>query len=637
MSEEEGGDSGRGKHMEELLAARASGDDALYKKLLKESIKEKKEALKAEKIEEKVERGALRGQRLKEKALSAGKAAGGAAVGAVAAAPGKIAAGAGRAGRGVAGAYNSANKSFMAAQEMAGQAVVGGVQAGSQSVKVLFVVVAILLHLYDLSRGFSLAGGHRTFMFTAYMLLAFWAGFGHYKSRFSRSTGEHFGVSVIAWGLPFIQLLPGFGSLGAIADNITVLMALTPVWFYYIAFNQKESEQAPPIIRKLAVLLLTLTVFMFFILALAGFALPDFLAPGGQMDVGGSLRNFWYGFKDSSSRIMGGFFDSGIFSPRRWQESLNQTFNPAAHFYSARVEKSEESTGVFIEDLVAPIDRFFLSSNFEVTLLANLNAETVFDTDIEVWPSCRLENYPYAFRGRVEDQNLPIRLNSNLDRPVRCTFQKHPNMTIGSHPAYLAATFDFETWAYITNTFVARSTIENYNAQGRDINRDLRIDRRSEAVFTDGPVMLAIDGDRLPIDIDPEAPTDDILQERLGFTVNNRWPQGKLVEVYEVQLIVPEPFTLNNCFPEGASDVVDGDPNTDDPDRQNVKTYVFSGEVFDDPRYDFKTVTCDLDFASAADANRVLAHGEKIPVTFVAIAKYKYAIEQSTTVTFTEG
>ncbi len=577
-------------------------------------------------------------QRRAKAAKLAGKVAGKAALGvgkAALAAPGAALRGVGSLGRGTAGAYNSLNKGFMAAQEATLEAAKVGYVATKATVSGLFVLFAVLLHLYDLLHGFSLAGGHRAFMFTAYMLLAFWAGFGHYRTRFSRATAEHFAVSVIAWGLPYIQLLPGFGRLGTVADNIVVLLALTPVWFYYVAFN--PTMQAPPIVQKLGILLLTVTVFLFFILALTRVSIPSAMTPGGQVNVGAALRNFWSNVRSSSADIYKQFWDSGFLSVRSWRTSLNNTFNPAAHFYTGRVEESDVMTGVFIEDLRAPIDEFFLDSDFTITLLANLNAETVFDKDIEVWPSCRLEAVPNAYRGHVEEQSLPIRLNNRLDRPVRCTFRKHANMSAGPYAAYLAATFDFETWAYITDTFVARSTIENYNAQNRDINADLHIPQRSEAVYTDGPVMLAIDGDRQPIDIDPTATGGNILQQRLGFTLQNRWPQGRLMEVYEVQLIVPKPFRLNNCFPQAPARVVDGDPNTDDAERQDVRTYIFRGEVFDDPRYDFKTVTCDLDLASPADARRVLSHGEKVPVTFVAIAKYKYAIEESTTITLVEG
>jgi hypothetical protein len=236
-----------------------------------------------------------------------------------------------------------------------------------------------------------------------------------------------------------------------------------------------------------------------------------------------------------------------------------------------------------------------------------------FVEEIVVEPSCYIEK---VANGIVEPSHLDI-FGEEHDT-LSCTFS---GLQKGSYTAKVGASFNFETWAYVTYTFVDIDTKRSLEMQGKNVNYELDIDPLPNAVFTNGPVMLGMASmvDQ-PIGVDTAYNTKEPV---LGVTLDNLWtdPGNRIKDVTEFIIQVPDDFRLVKCdrWPSGEN-------------REPFKTeegyrfYRFTKNEIWDPRVTFQSVTCRLQIEDPA----VLLEGaQKVQRTFVAQAKYKYNLEKS--------
>ncbi|MBR9693153.1 hypothetical protein GOV07_04475, partial [Candidatus Woesearchaeota archaeon] len=452
--------------------------------------------------------------------------------------------------------------------------------------------------------------GHRTTMFVAYAVFTVWMIFAFYKTGFGEGSGQYIGISLLAWSLPYLRLIPMLGR----NDYFTFGLTIIPVWFLYIALHEPDSRVLTFLGKTLlfiyAVLLMLLLIFF-----VAGKdLLPDVSAPAAT--VGASLSNVWTDIKDVGS----GMWDrtAPMFNPTAWQQRINNTFNPKATLYAGQVENNKrEPHGVYITKLESLYPKTYIGTT--PTILGRIEAKTFIEGGLSLTPDCRLERPKRNGWDGTPDVTPPIIVNHQLVRDVMCTFPVDRNMTPGSYNAYMSVSFDFETWAYITNTFVARDVIAQYRQQGKDINKELDIDPNIEAIYTSGPVSVGMHTTAQPIDVDPDAHTP--IQQRFGFTIDDRWEQGEFKNFYSADVLVPEPFELEKCAP-----VIPSIESQED----GVRTYRFKKNKTFDPRLDLRTVTCQLILPNKEAALSVIGFGEKTPVTFVVIARYEYAVEKKT-------
>ncbi len=478
----------------------------------------------------------------------------------------------------------------------------------------LFAFVALLIHAYDASTGFSRGAGNATLIFTAYALFAAWAIFVYYKSSFTRESLRYLGVSLFAFALPLILKAP------FLRTNSYVVVALTilPVWFLFIAF---QSDNKPLLFT--ARLLVIGFALLLVIIAVGTVTLPDFGMRG--VNLGGPFKEFWQDVQDAWAKIKERFRNAGFFNVKEWRQRINVTFNPYAQFYTGQVEENkQEPQGVFLTDVKSLYPVNYVGS--PITLMTRLEAKTFLEEPVRVTPSCRLERAGKGgWLGKAEPRG-PIEVNKQLTRDILCTFQGE-NVTAGTYAGFVGASFNFETWAYITNTFVSKQLIEQHLRQGRDINTELAIPKRTEAVYTNGPVEIGISASEQPIDVTLEPLDGKFLHQRFGFTLASRWSQGTLRSVDSVDILVPEPFALEGCVPQLAGRMAE----------QGFTRYTFDrAKVQVDPRLDYRTVTCELVLPDRAAAERVLAFGEKTPATFVVIARYVYELEKQLPVRVSE-
>jgi hypothetical protein len=304
----------------------------------------------------------------------------------------------------------------------------------------------------------------------------------------------------------------------------------------------------------------------------------------------------------------------------RWRERINSTFNPEAIFYAGQVEENrQEPTGVYITELRSLYPVSYVGT--PPVLLGRLEAKSFIPGGVRIYPSCRLERSGkrYDYEGTPKlDPPGPLDVNLKLISDVTCTFDGATNLSPGTYYGVLGASFDYETWAYVTNTFVSRSLIEQYYRQGKDINYELDIPQATETIFTNGPVQIGVSASQQPIDINPEARDGRFIQQRFGFTVASRWSQGELKQVYRVNVLVPKPFEIRNCLPAYKERREEG----------TFYNYTFEGWQNKDERNDYRTVNCELALPGKEAARKVLAFGDKTPATFVVLARYQYEIEK---------
>ncbi len=481
----------------------------------------------------------------------------------------------------------------------------------------IFALVCLLVHAYDASTGFNRGGSNLLLMITAYTFIALYAALFYYNTGFTTASGRFFVLSLIAVCLPLLRLLPYFNKL----DFLIFILTFLPVWFLYVSFHAEKNKW----LQWTGKIIVFVLIIIAFILLLGSMSMPDIFTSGdtGAM-MGVSLRHSFEDIGAAWSRIKERFVEGGVFCWSCWRQRLNSTFNPYAQFYTGEVEQNKEAPlGVYITKLEPLYPTVYLSTGVNPVTMGRIEAKTFVPGGVIVNPSCRLEKPGKpAILGRADPEG-PMQVNYNLVSDVICTYDLPDDALTGQYDATLGLSFDFQTWAYITNTFVAQSLIQNYLIQDRDVNRELAIDKTTSAVYTSGPVALGISADSQPIAINPDAKDENYIQQRFGFTLTNRWSQGEIQEVREAKVIVPAPFLLKDCLPTK--------PAVKQIPENKTTIYTFSRDGLQfDSQYDYRTVTCKLALDSKEAAEEVLAFGEKTPVTFVVLTTYTYQLEKKT-------
>lgn len=490
---------------------------------------------------------------------------------------------------------------------------------------VLVCLAALIIHFFfDVFWfDFSRALGATTVMFGLYMLFAFYISFVYYKTGFSRESGKYFAISFAAWALPMVLSLP-FGIGDRLRDMqfaagvnmgvspLIVILTLIPLWFYYIILREKQ----PKWLYIGAYLLLLIFVFFLFLLLLTRIMtmLPGV---GDQVgaNIGQAFSSFGTAISDAWASIMSVFSREGFFNPDDWRSRINQTFNPRLAIYEGQVEENQAPQGVFITDVRSLYDR--VPQGTDPIIFGRVETRTFLDQVTKVTPSCFLERgtRPLQYDKELEPAQ-PFDVQQNLIRDVTCTFIPDDTLDPGTYYGVLGASFDFETWSYVTYTFVGRDLILQYLRNNRDIHRDLEIPKLAESVYTNGPVEIGMIALQQPIDIDPDDRNEEFIKQNFGFTIRNRWSQGEIGRVYEVSALIPEQFQIKNCKPAEPSRerLIDG-----------MRNYTWNEEAVGlDPRLDFATITCRLTVENKDAANEILSFAEKTPATFVVMAKYNY-------------
>ncbi len=233
-------------------------------------------------------------------------------------------------------------------------------------------------------------------------------------------------------------------------------------------------------------------------------------------------------------------------------------------YFTGEVDQyAEEELGIWFEDIEPAQDDFYLQQ--KVVIWANLkgkslgikdckNIAEILDlpetaTDIEESiENCRRKQRITLSCG-IEDENLAGQINPpHVDAyaleggqvPVDCSFSQGFAQS-GAQSVLFQALFPFKTEAYINSYFMEQGRHTEERRRTDDILTEYGYEEPL-SVTTTGPVTLAmvIEGN-LPITVPGQA--------RLGITLDNNWPKGKIKEIKRFTLYVPDEIVISSCAP----------------------------------------------------------------------------------------
>jgi len=395
--------------------------------------------------------------------------------------------------------------------------------------------------------------------------------------------------------VPRVQLASGI----TLVDWISFIIVILPMWPIYLGLKLEI-----PFVRHYVNLWIIVLVFLFIFSYASELRAGNLAALGGRPEVMNINAVVQY-LLDTLAKIFKNF---GL----GFKTAIPNLFNATGiSYYTGMVDQNEKTpVGLYISN-IRVADKYSYEG-YPVIIWADIRGKS-FTEEIRVNPACYIEK---VGSGVAEPTSLSF-LGEEHDT-LSCTFN---DVKKGSYRAKVGASFNFETWAYVTYTFVDNEVRRAIEMQGKNINSELDIPPLPEAIYTNGPAMLGM-GSMIdqPIGLDPLRNTRDPV---LGVTLDNRWTDGQISQVDEFILQVPEDFDLVNCDRWG------GDHQREPfKSEEGYAFYKFSREELGDPRLEFKSVTCRIHLKDE-NAQTFLAGSQKVQRTFVAQVKYIYQIEKT--------
>lgn len=313
----------------------------------------------------------------------------------------------------------------------------------------------------------------------------------------------------------------------------------------------------------------------------------------------------------------------GIFLQRNLNDSLGEQYMGQVDPHASR------DLGVRFTRVWSASTRFMEGG--EVIVRADIQGESFRDT-ISLNVRCyALDGKDNLYEGdltlpgsRGQDNEVLIRMREKVT--ATCTLTDLPK---GRYEIWFAGTFNFKTWGYVQYYFAPDALVKDAWSQDIDPAVDAGIPKRPIAIYTNGPIQLGLASEYdQPIGVNIDDP------DRLpyfGASINNAWSgTGEVTSVRYISLLVPPPFTLQQC------DRFDVDGNKEslqfgiDPDT-GYREYTFGS--IDNPNAFFESVTCYLSFEGATEpaksstAEQFISGFDLVMKTFAAKTDYLYSIK----------
>ena len=490
--------------------------------------------------------------------------------------------------------------------DSAGRAIHGGVESQARALfwfsVLIHLLVAVVGWLKIVSIDSTTLYYGSIFLF---LILSVWAGLYFRQQNGFIQPGQivfFFILSAFYVFVPFLlAVIPQFYVFKqtTLQQWISFFLILLPAWPLYIGF-----KTGMPIASKWVNfwILGLLVVFIFGILTritpgqiIMQTGVPQAVQIGGVFDyladeVGNIAKRFWENLNPGTLK----------------ERLINAS---GLNYYTGMIDNNEKApVGLYIENL--RLADKYAYEGYPALIWADVRGKS-FTEEIRVEPKCYIDE---EHTGEA-DPSLFVIFGEEHDT-LACTFT---DLEEGSYSAKVSASFNFETWAYVSYTFVDVDTKRAIELQGKNVNYELDIAPLPRAVFTNGPVMLGMASmvDQ-PVGIDTQYNTREPI---LGVTLDNLWSEGDIERVDEFVIQVPEDFELVKC-----------DRWYPDEKRQPFKSeygydfYRFSREEIGDPRLTYRSVTCRLHIKNPT---QLLSGAQKVQRTFVAQAKYLYKLEKS--------
>jgi hypothetical protein len=465
----------------------------------------------------------------------------------------------------------------------------------------LLFFLALAIHVIDWVTGFNRQSNGMLYpMFGLYIFLALFAVLWVFNTGFGRDTSKYVGLSLFTFFLPFITTYVQTEWVGGV-------LIFTPVWVLYLMLHPGGSRG----IAKFGKWYINFWI----IIGLISFTMNITFADGMQSRGIDPVGAFQYVVEVVSKPIKTAWEGTRSL-PGKIELAINQSVGSS--YYAGEVENSKEAPiGVYLEDIRPAEPTFYEGS--PVTIWANIRGKS-FKGKIIVNNRCKTKDGVYGTIDPVE----PLEMIYEEQNTIACNFENGFNA--GDQKITISSTFNFETWGYLTYTFVDKDTYRSYYSQNRDIHAELDIDEEVDPIFTNGPVgigMLALDQ---PVVVDTTLPASNeqdspVMLPAFGVTLENKWSHGKIEKVENFEIRAPEGIGLTRC---------DHSPTPDSPRFEDgFNVYEFR---IQNPKQSFTSVTCRLFIPDAFRALEFLGTGDKAIKTFVVTSKYIYTVEKELTI-----
>jgi hypothetical protein len=423
------------------------------------------------------------------------------------------------------------------------------------------------------------------FMYAGYLLIALYIMLFMRNNMSASDMGVLMTVIVIAYLLPFgVPLLQKY-AMSDVGQMFAGMLLWFPVLPLYLMFKYPENRTSK---------ILTIVVIIAAFLLLLN-VVTSYISTQNNVKL---LANPMASAKYVSDIMLKGVTDT--------TKSISVAINQAiAQATGQPYEGTEESqVGIFVTD-VKPLESKY-NTNSRVFVEAKIAAKNVKEP-MNVNILCYIEGVK---QGNVSP-SLISQISGNDENIIDCNLGK---LKEGSYTAKVRADFEFETTSDITYTFVSPAVRSDQYTQ-------LGIEETTIATYTGGPVALGLPSLHQPLRLDISEGNIQLSSYPFGVSLENKWPQGKVVRGLMYVLDVPDEVKLEDCSrtPEYTRTM-----QQDEKTYRNI--YVFKIDTANAQDV-FDAVTCRMKFD---DVKTLLGNDFKSVKTFAARATYEYAVEGTT-------
>jgi len=487
---------------------------------------------------------------------------------------------------------NNASNAALSGLRNAGKAVGGSGDSSSHSsssgstgaIAILFVV-SMIIHIMDAITKFDRPG----FVLYYYIGLIIFSFFFIFNMKINDSDERKLLIIIaLSYLLPYtIKYLPDNQWVLAIS-GVLFLFPLLPL---YIGLQAPENS----FLNKFSRLYM-----VFWIIVLAFYLIATF-APT-QTSTAQLKGNVFAG----TTYVLGntGKTISGVGT------SISNTFQNAVAQATGQPNPGQEESkvGIYIENM-KPLESGYTNRS-NVYVEAKIKAVNVKEP-VKISTICYI---PDVHQGITTPSELP-EVSADYENIIDCELGQ---LKEGNYEVRMRATFEFESTADIEYTFVSTNIKTDQYAR-------LNINPTTIATYTGGPVAVGLPSIAQPLRIDVARDEGNIVSYPFGVSLQNKWPQGKVIKGLQYTLNTPKEITLTGC----SRDPIETTENN--ADGRNI--YVFridttnAQDVFD-------AVSCRM---KISDIKSLLGNDLKSVKTFAAKATYQYSIESSTNINIVKG
>lgn len=204
-------------------------------------------------------------------------------------------------------------------------------------------------------------------------------------------------------------------------------------------------------------------------------------------------------------------------------------------YYQGKVEENKDprnELGVHIDNLEAADKEFY--QNEEIIIWGDLKARTL-DKPIYVYMSCESD----GIKGIIKPETLSDpKKGHEIERleqiSFECRFEKD-KLKAGINNIKVKAEFNFETLGYLKTYFMDIERMRALRRENIDPLKQYGIDKRPEAVYTNGPISLGMGTTDPPIGLSKTSDGYSFI----GVTVQPQW-YGIIKNITNLTIQIPE-------------------------------------------------------------------------------------------------